>query len=180
MKKIKILYIAIILILCLIIGISIHSYIIRIKERENYKHTYIWELAQRIRDNEIEVKNVDKLGIHTIVDLVLSEQALWDKLALTNNFKEKFNNPKGIIKKIDKYTNISVGVASEYNKNSVIVVAATEKDSIIPLSNKNIETDYYFEYILDVNNQLDDLILLKEVDIDSMTAETYSVREYES
>ena len=39
---------------------------------------------------------------------------------------------------------------------------------------------YYFEYILDDNNQLDDLILLKEVDIDSMTAETYDVQEYES
>ena len=34
--------------------------------------------------------------------------------------------------------------------------------------------------ILDkLNNQLDDLILLKEEDIDSMTAETYAVREYE-
>ena len=178
MKKIKMPIIAITIIICLVIGIGFLSYIVKMKEREDYKYTYIWELAQRIRNNEIDVKNVDKLGIYATIDLVLSEQTLWDKLALTSSFKEKFNSPKEIIEKIDKYKNISVGVASEYNKSNVIVVAATEKESIISLFNKNIETDYYFEYILDDDNQLGDLILLKEVDIDSMTAETYDVREY--
>ena len=176
MKKIKMLPTAVIV--CLIIGIAILSYIVRMKEREDYKHTYIWELAQKIDNNEIEVKNVDNLGIYVTLDLVLSEPNLWNKLALTDRFKKEFKSPKGIIERIDKYTNISLGIAPEYNKNNVIVVAATERKPIISLFNKKIETDYYFEYILDANNQLDDLILLKEVDIDSMTAETYDVREY--
>ena len=46
------------------------------------------------------------------------------------------------------------------------------------MTGKSISTEYIFEYKIDSNNQLDDLILLKEVDIDSMTAETYAVREY--
>ena len=46
---------------------------------------------------------------------------------------------------------------------------------IMKKRNNKINT---FEYIINDSNRLDDLILLKEVDVDSMTAETYGIKEY--
>ena len=140
----------------IVICVNVYNVIVRMQEKERYKHTYIYELAQKISSNELTVKNVDDLETYTIIDLVLSENELWDKLPLSDNFKRKYKKSENII---DVY--------------------CTERDSLTSfMTGKSISTEYIFEYKIDSNNQLDDLILLKEVDIDSMTAETYAVREY--
>ena len=180
MKKLRIVKIIVVIFVFLIICIVVYNNANRKQENENYKNTYIWDLAQKINSDDIKVKKVDDLGIYTMLDLVLCEKDLWDKLALSDNFKQKYNSPKSIIKDIDKYKNISIGIAPMHSENNVIIVSGTARKSIVTLlSNKNVDTEYVFEYILNDNNQLDDLKLLKKVDIDSMTAETYDIREYE-
>ena len=179
MKKLKVLKIIIAIVMLIVICVNVYNVIVRMQEKERYKHTYIYELAQKISSNELIVKNVDDLGIYTIIDLVLSENELWDKLPLSDNFKRKYKKSENIIKKYSSYEYISVGTVKESDKENIIDVYCTERDGLTSfMTGKSISTEYIFEYKIDSNNQLDDLILLKEVDIDSMTAETYAVREY--
>lgn len=179
MKKLKVLKIIIAIVMLIVICVNVYNAIVRMQEKERYKHTYIYELAQKISSNELTVKSVDDLETYTIIDLVLSENELWDKLPLSDNFKRKYKKSENIIKKYSSYEYISVGTVKESDKENTIDVYCTERDSLTSfMTGKSISTEYIFEYKIDSNNQLDDLILLKEVDIDSMTAETYAVREY--
>ena len=99
MKKLKVLKIIIAIVMLIVICINVYNVIVRMQEKERYKHTYIYELAQKISSNELTVKNVDDLGTYTIIDLVLSENELWDKLPLSDNFKRKYKKSENIIKK---------------------------------------------------------------------------------
>ena len=164
-----------------VICIIVINYIIRTKEKEGYKYTYIWNSIEELENGRLQLNDVNDVGIVEIMDLVLYDKTLWNKLPLSENFKQKFKLPKSIIKKYDNYNHISSGKSYDFEKNNVVSIYCAERENIISMiTGKNISTEYYFEYIIDKNNQLDDLILLKEVDIDSMTAETYSVREYDS
>lgn len=170
-----------IIFILVVICINIINYIIRIKEKEGYKHTYIWNIIEELESGRLLLNDVNDVGIVETIDLVMYDKSLWSKLPLSKKFKQKFSLPQNIIKKYDNYDHISSGKSYDFDKKNVVSVYCAERENIISMiSGKNISTEYYFEYILDDNNQLDDLILLKEVDIDSMTAETYSVREYES
>ena len=180
MKFNRIIRIILTLVVLFILCLSVSNFIARIKEKEGYKHTYIWETINKLENNELEINDIRDVGIVEVLDILFYDESVWNKLPLTSNFIKKFKNPKGIIRKYNKYESIGVGLSREYQKNNVIFVDCVERDNFISLiRGKDITTYYTFEYIVDDNNKLDDLKLLKEVDIDSMTAETYAVREYE-
>ena len=149
------------------------------REKEGYRYTYIWEIIEKLNNNEAKIENIDEIGIVQVLDILFYDKSMWSKLPLTEKFIKKFRNPQGIISKYYNYESIGAGVSYDYDKDNLIFIDCIERENLISLvTGKNITTYYTFEYILDANNQLDDLILLKEVDIDSMTAETYDVREY--
>lgn len=162
------------------ICLNIYNYFFRLRINETYKYTPLWETIYNLNNNESGISKIDDMGVVEVIDVLFYNKKMWDKLPLSKNFKDKFHSQKNIIKKYDIYEHISCGRSYDFNKKNVIRLYCIERDNIISLiTGKNISTIYYFEYILDDNNQLDDLILLKEEDIDSMTAETYAVREYE-
>ena len=165
--------------LIVLISINIFCYSCRIKYREGYKYISIGDIIEKLENNRTELKDINSVGIVDTLNLLFYDKSLWQKLPLSSSFRNKYSAPKSLIKKYNKYESISTGAELDYKKDNVVSIYCIERDSIFSLiNNRNISTIYYFEYILDANNQLDDLILLKEVDIDSMTAETYAVREY--
>ena len=171
--------ILLIVILVIVVCMYVYGIVIRLREKEGYKHTPLWTTIEKLINDETEIKNINDINLTEIINILFYDKTLWDKLPLSDKFKIKFKNPKGIIKKYSKYETIWSGRSYDYDKDNVIYIDCTERDNLASLiTGKNITTYYTFEYILDANNQLDDLILLKEVDIDSMTAETYDVREY--
>lgn len=163
----------------LIVCINTNYYIIKEKEKSSYKYTSIWETIEKLENEELELNDINVIGIDDTLDILLYDKSLWNKLPLSDNFLKKYKNPKSIIKKYNKYESIDMGISRDYDSDNVIVIMCTERDDIFSLiKGRNITTEYTFEYTVDDKNQLDDLKLLKEVDIDSMTAETYAVREY--
>ena len=167
--------------LLLFITICMYAFLhfVRLREKDGYKYTYMWETIEKLNKSEMRIKDIDQIGIVQVLDILFYDKSMWNKLPLTDNFVQKFKNPQGIISKYYDYESIGAGMSYDYDKDNVIFVDCTERDNLVSLiTGKNITTYYTFEYLVDDNNQLDDLILLKEVDIDSMTAETYDVREY--
>lgn len=163
----------------LMVCINTNYYIIKEKEKSSYKYTSIWETIEKLENEELELNDINVIGIDDTLDILLYDKSLWNKLPLSDNFLKKYKNPKSIIKKYNKYESIDMGISRDYDSDNVIVIVCTERDDIFSLiKGRNITTEYTFEYTIDDKNQLDDLKLLKEVDIDSMTAETYDVKEY--
>ena len=163
----------------LMVCINTNYYIIKEKEKSSYKYTSIWETIEKLENEELELNDINVIGIDDTLDILLYDKSLWNKLPLLDNFLKKYKNPKSIIKKYNKYESIDMGISRDYDSDNVIVIMCTERDDIFSLiKGRNITTEYTFEYTIDDKNQLDDLKLLKEVDIDSMTAETYDVKEY--
>ena len=136
---------SVLIVVLLLTCIFVFHYINIIKEKENYKNTYIYSLAQKIITNEVLVNSIDDLGIYTLIDLTLSEKNLWDKIPLSNNFKAKYKNPKNIVSKLDNCESISVGIAPEYVDRKAVTILAVKKDSVKSLlTKKNITTEYIF------------------------------------
>lgn len=180
MKTLK--AIKIIIALATLIAICIYAYnnVVKMSEKEAYRYTHLWDKIEKLGKGEEVFKDIESLGVIETVEILFYDRSLWDKLPLSSNFINKFKSPKGIIKKYNDYESISGGYADYSDKDKVLFIDCVERDNIVSLATgKNITTYYTFEYKIDENNQLDDLILLKEVDIDSMTAETYAVREYD-
>ena len=175
-KRVKnILIVFLVVLVCL----YIFSCIVKMKENLGYRHTYIWDKIEKLNNDELIADSVDSLGIVDTVIILFYDKSMWKKLPLSDNFIKKFKNPRGIIRKYYDYETISGGRSDDYDKENIVFIDCVERENILYyFTGKNITTFYTFEYVLDENNKLDDLILLKEVDIDSMTAETYDVREY--
>lgn len=179
MKSNKLFKVLCVIAVIIVICVSSINYIVRLKEKEGYKHTYIWETIEKLENNELEIKDINTIGVIDVFSILFYDKTLWDKLPLSENFKNKYRDPKSIIKKYNKYIHVSVGTPDDYDNENVIFVYTIEREDIkYFITGKSVSTIYYFEYKLDDKNLIDDLILLKEVDIDSMTAETYEMREY--
>lgn len=176
--KNKIKYLVTIVAILLIIFALIRT-IRYVREQRAFSHTYRYENILKIKNNEVIIKTINDLGIYSQVGVLLSDKSVWNKLALSNHFKEKFHNPNDIIRNIGKYESIDIGSSYEYLNKKTVCIMCTERENILyPITGKNVTTEYIFEYKINEENLLDDLILLKETDIDSMTSETYAERIY--
>lgn len=150
-----------------------------IREQKVFSHTSTYKDIVRLKNNEIIVNSLDDMDIYDHIDILLSDKSVWDKIALSNHFKEKFHNPNDIIRNIGKYESIDIGSSYEYLNKKTVCIMCTERENILyPITGKNVTTEYIFEYKINEENLLDDLVLLKETDIDSMTSETYAERIY--
>lgn len=179
MKFSKLHKIILLLIVLIIILIFTRNHLTKLSRNERYKHSYIGSTIEKIENGELQFKHLTDTRIEDVAIMLFYDKSIWDKLPLSNHFVEKFKTPSGIIKKYNKYDTIDVGLSNNYTKNNIVDVMCTERDSILSsITGKNITTVYTFEYIIDGNGMLDDLILLKEEDIDSMTSETYAERTY--
>ena len=95
----------------------------------------------------------------------------WDDLFLSNNFKNKFKNRRGIIENIDDYDNIS-GFYSYDNGIKYLAIYADKKKTFLDFFNQDyddISTEFYFDYKIDDKGWLDDVDLIKKIDIYTST-----------
>ena len=95
-KSIKVIIaIVVLIVICAnaYIGIS------RLKEKEGYKYTYLWDKIEKLGKGEEVFKDIESLGVIETVEILFYDRSLWDKLPLSSNFINKFKSPKGIIKK---------------------------------------------------------------------------------
>ena len=95
----------------------------------------------------------------------------WDDLFLSNNFKNKFKNRRGIIENIDDYDNIS-GFYSYDNGVKYLAIYADKKKTFLDFFNQDyddISTEFYFDYKIDDKGWLDDVDLIKKIDIYTST-----------
>ena len=110
-------------------------------------------------------------------DAALSKYEKWDNLFVTNNFKQKFKNYRGIINDIDNYQHLLGGYDYEEFDKKVIYISAEKKKTFLDFFNSNyddISTEFYFDYKVDDKGWLDDVTLLKRVDVLSITGEPVS------
>ena len=150
------------------------------REERAFSHTITYKTIEQIKNNEIDAQTLDGLGPYSQIAALLNDNRIWDKLALSNNFKNKYKKPNDIIPDIGKCEDIDVGFSSmDDNKNTILVFGQKRPNLYTLFTGKNITTEYTFEYIIDKDNKLDDLILLKEADVDSMTSEVYSEKVYD-
>lgn len=157
------------------------KYIQKIREERAFSHTITYKTIEQIRNNEINAQTLDGLAPYSQIAILLNDNTIWDKLALSNNFKNKYKKSKDIIPDIEKCEDIDVGFSRMDNSKNTILVFGQKRASFDTLfTGKNITTEYTFEYIIDKDNKIDDLILLKEVDVDSMTGETYREKVYDN
>lgn len=100
------------------------------------------------------------------IQSAIAKYTNWDNLFLSVNFKKKFKSKYGIIENVNDYSDFWC-IDSEYeNKKNVIVIYANKKKSIFDKDESdNVTTKYYFEYKLNDKNEIDDLLLLKKMDI---------------
>lgn len=118
---------------------------------------------------QLGLKKGEKFDINVASEIAsaLGSKKIWQRLFLSDKFKEKYKNPKGIIPNIKDYRWISGGNVpyEEFNKDNVIIIFADKKQPLFDFDDSQaIMTEFYFEYFMDENNDIDDIKLLKQVD----------------
>ena len=102
-------------------------------------------------------ETIIKLNMNEYADIIIKKVALmnsdWSNLPLSDNFKNKYNNEDGIIKD-HSITEIAV------NGNPEKTNIEKQQVTLMVYHGYRID-DYYFKYILNDNDELDDVQLIK-------------------
>ena len=97
----------------------------------------------------------------------------WDNMFLTENFKKKFKNRKGILKNVNSLENISGYIDYEYKFGETLIgISGFKRKNLLEMLDPDyIEIDkvYYFRYKVDENGYLDDVELVGQQDFDALT-----------
>ena len=175
--KLNIIKIIIVILIIIIVSSLAICYIKKLQEKRAFSYTITYETIEKIKNNEINAQTLDGLGPFSQIVVLLNDNTIWDKLALSDSFKKKYKRPKDIISDIEKCESIDVGFSRMNNEENTLSVFGQKRPNIIDIiTEKRTTTEYVFKYITDENNLLDDMILIKEIDFDSMTSEIYSER----
>lgn len=122
-----------------------------------------------IQDEE----DIDTIG--EILLLAIENDVKWDDLNLSDNFKNKFKNGRGILPDKNEYEMFDVGYDSdfaEYNRYTVWIRGDKYENIFNTLRyGEPVSTEFIFEYKIDENNLLDDVKLIRRKDVYSLTGE---------
>lgn len=128
-------------------------------------------LAKHHNEHQYDINKIEARKCYE-PNLVLEaaiERKNWNGLALSENFRNKFKTRENIIPNISKYTSFSAGY-SDLDGKRCIVIPADVADTIFDFWGGNkVTTLFYFDYVLNANNEIDDVVLLKTSQINSMT-----------
>ena len=121
---------------------------------------------------QITKENTKKIKLTDLILLAIENKVLFDDLALTENFKMKYKKGSDIILGIKNIENLRAGNGL-YDGKNVVIIFADRKESIIDIIKKNepITTEFHFEYKLNDEGLLDDLILVDSYDTYSINGE---------
>lgn len=122
---------------------------------------------ERIYNMKLYGTEFNESNVASEIASAIENKKIWHRLFLSDKFKEKYKNPKGIIPNIKDYCWISGGNVpyEEFNKDNVIIIFADKKEPLFDFDDSDaIMTEFYFEYYMDENNDIDDIKLIKQVD----------------
>ena len=134
-------------------------------KRRKYEVKLIFDDKMYLDDAEVKLLDTKeyKGDSQERINKVTYQNSNWDNLKLTDKFKKKYNSKSGIIDDIDTI-NIDITVdeiALEANKKYITCFTNKEGEVV----------SYYFEYIKDEDNNLDDVICEKLPYINRTAAE---------
>lgn len=126
------------------------------------------------RNNLIVSSGSDKMSESNIaheLTLALSRHTNWDNLFLSDNFKKKYKNRENILDDVPHISKVSSGITYQ-GDDTVVIIFAEKKHRLFDTDGSDdVTTEYYFKYILDDNDEIDDLILLKKQDVYTINGE---------
>ncbi len=70
MKLKRVIRLIILLLLLIVICKYVFLYFVRLREKDGYKYTYVWETIEKLNNNEMEVKDIDQIGIVQVLSLI--------------------------------------------------------------------------------------------------------------
>lgn len=124
------------------------------------------------RKQNMLLSGLDKPDVCNEICYLLEKYNNWNNLFLTDKFKNKFRNRQDVIKDINDYKDITGGYDYDEFNRKVVVIFATKKKNIVEIFNtqdEDITTEFYFDFQTDQDGWIDDLTLLKRIDVDSTT-----------
>ena len=137
------------------------------KEKYLFNISSIGQDIKNIKISNVKIASVSEIGISKTLSLVFYADDIWENLPLSQHFKNKYSHSKDIINNINKYEKtFAVGVDGDYIIPNVMILYADKKNLI---NSDLVSTRFYFKYILNDKNELDDIELIRQVDVDSTT-----------
>lgn len=111
-----------------------------------------------------------KVDVAGEISAALEHKKWWHRLFISDNFKNKYKNPKRIISNVNQYESFYGEECYDYENKNVIIIYGDKKDPLIEKRDyEPIMTEFYFEYFMDDNNEIDDIKLLKKIDMNATT-----------
>ena len=124
------------------------------------------------RKQNMLLSGVDKPDVCNEICYLLEKYNNWNNLFLTDKFKTRFKNRQDVINDINDYKDITGGYDYDEFNRKVVVIFATKKKNIVEIFNiqdEDITTEFYFDFETNQDGWIDDLTLLKRIDVDSAT-----------
>lgn len=116
----------------------------------------------------------DKNDVVNEIEAIFKKHTNWDNLFISENFKNKYNDRKGLISEVDDYSNIWCA-GDESDQENIVVVYCDKKENNLNIDKVNdVTVEYYFQYVVNENNEIDDLILIKKYDTYTLNEEKYN------
>ena len=155
------------LIICFILIVLIVVLIIFILDSMKVKITKEERLANMgITYDEL---TEDSYDVGNEIRLAVEHDDIWDRLFLSDKFKKKYKNSRGILPNKSDFSWIDGATSYEEGKKRIVIIA-DKKEPLFDFDDSDaITTEFYFDYVLDKHNEIDDIILVETIDTDAMT-----------
>ena len=155
------------LIICFILIVLIVLLIIFILDSMKVKITKEERLANMgITYDELKE---DFYDIGNEISFAIKHNDAWNRLFLSDNFKKKYKNGRGILPNKRDFCWID-GTTIKKDGKKLIIIVTDKKEPLFDFDDSDaITTEFYFDYVLDEHNEIDDIILVETIDTDAMT-----------
>ena len=103
---------------------------------------------------------MDENDVANEIGFALEKYTNWDNLFLSEHFKEKYKNRNAIVDDTSRIDSISCYSDKNYGLDNIIVINVKYKKGLFQDETEAKTTKYYYQYELDMNGEIDDLILI--------------------
>lgn len=155
------------IIIVAVVGLAIFNYVM---------NKYSVPSKEERKKNMLAYQEKTEMDANDIADEIsyaLEKYTNWDNLFLSEKFKSKFKNKKGIIGNTWNIENIDCHSAKPYGMGDVIVITVNYRNGFFNDETDAVSTEFYYEYGLDANNEIDDLILKDKRNIYTFNGDRY-------
>lgn len=147
---------------------------VNLADTESVMNRYSVPDKEERKRNMLTYQNKTEMDTNDIaneIEYALEKYTNWDNLFLSDDFKAKFKNRKNIIGNTSKIENISCYSGKQYGLGDVVVVTVDYRKGLFEDETEATSTEFYYEYKIDSNNEIDDLILKDKKNIYTFNGE---------